>query len=314
MGISREQALDCFISDDLIGIGMEADAVRRRLHPEGVVSYAIDFPIDLADLDLDHPDRESLKQQEQSGSGPHAFDAQVEAALEQGSTGIVLHGAEAWPIDQVEQILRSLKRRSPTLLLHLASAAAVDALARAAHLQLPATLDRLRTTGLDSILGHGADTLGLSRWIDVHRAAHHAGLPTTAAMTFGAGETFADRVAFLEAVHTLQQETGGFLAFTLESHHAPGGRDLDDATAVEYLKTLAICRMVLDNILHVQANWQQQGLKVLQMGLRFGGNDAGSILAPRNASAPEEEVRRIIRDAGFKPAQRDTLYRSLFLS
>ena len=123
----------------------------------------------------------------------------------------------------------------------------------------------------------------------------------------------ADRVAFLEAVHTLQQETGGFVAFTLVSHHAPGGRELDDATAVEYLKTLAICRMVLDNIPHAQTNWEQQGLKVLQMGLRFGGNDIGSLLGG-DAAAPEEEVRRLIRDAGFKPVQRDTLYRTHFLN
>ena len=308
MGISREQALDCFTSDDLIGIGMEADAVRRRLHPEGVVSYAIDFPIDLASLDLEHPDRESPEHQGPGRSGPDTLIGQVEAALEQGSTGIVLHGAEACSIDQVEQTLRALKHRFPALLLHLSSATAVVALTRAAQLELPETLTRLRAAGLDSLLGQGAETLGLARWLDVHRAAHQAGLPTTAAMTFGAAETFADRVAFLEAVRALKEETGGFLAFTLESHHTPGGRDLDDATAVEYLKTLAICRMVLDNIPHIQADWRQQGLKVLQMGLRFGGNDAGSV------PSHEEEVRRIIRDAGFRPAQRDTLYRSLFLS
>ena len=131
-------------------------------------------------------------------------------------------------------------------------------------------------------------------------------------MVFGAGESMQERVAFLEAIHALQQQTRGFQAFILASFHAPGGRDLDDPTAVEYLKTLAICRMVLDTIPHIQADWQQQGLKVLQMALRFGGNDAGSIHGS-SSSVSEEEIRRVIRDAGFKPAERDTLYRTLFL-
>jgi cyclic dehypoxanthinyl futalosine synthase len=138
-------------------------------------------------------------------------------------------------------------------------------------------------------------------------------------MIFAAGETFEYRVNHLEQVRRLQEETGGFMAFTPCSFQpqdrALTGRSSDEATAVEYLKMLAISRLYLDNIENIQSNLTTQGLKVLQMGLRFGGNDVGSVMpAGASQSATEEDLRRVIRDAGFRPVQRDTLYRTLFLS
>jgi cyclic dehypoxanthinyl futalosine synthase len=149
---------------------------------------------------------------------------------------------------------------------------------------------------------------------------------TTATMMFGVGETMEHRVNHFEVVRRLQEETGGFTAFIPWSFQpqntALGGRGWDEATSVEYLKTLAISRMYLDNIENVQSSWVTQGLKVLQMGLRFGGNDVGSVMLEENVvkaagtsnCTTEEELRRIIRDAGFKPVQRDTLYRTMFLN
>lgn len=136
-------------------------------------------------------------------------------------------------------------------------------------------------------------------------------------MTFGSGETVEHRVNHLDAVRKLQQETGGFAAFTPWSFTplSPASNGFEEATAVEYLKTLAIARMYLDNITNVQSNLETQGLKVLQVGLRFGGNDAGSVLLAKGANAAtEEQVRQVIRDAGFKPVQRDTLYRTMYLN
>ena len=124
----------------------------------------------------------------------------------------------------------------------------------------------------------------------------------------------------------LQEETGGFTAFIPWSFQpqntALGGRHWDEATAVEYLKVLAISRLYLSNFLNVQSSWVTQGLKTCQLGLRFGGNDVGSIMIEENVvsaagahhRASEEELRRIIRDAGFVPKQRDTLYRTYFLN
>jgi len=154
-------------------------------------------------------------------------------------------------------------------------------------------------------------------WVAVHRAAHELGMQTTATMMFGTGETFEHRMNHLEAVRQLQEQTGGFASFTPWSFtpQTSARNGFEEATAIEYLKTLAISRMYLNNIENVQSNLETQGLKVLQVGLRFGGNDVGSVLLDKGANAAtEEQVRQIIRDAGFKPMQRDTLYRTMFLN
>jgi cyclic dehypoxanthinyl futalosine synthase len=142
-------------------------------------------------------------------------------------------------------------------------------------------------------------------------------MQTTATMMFGSGETFDHRMNHLETIRQLQEETGGFASFTpwtcVSNNSTMAG--FEEATAVEYLKTLGISRMYLDNIENVQSNLETQGLKVLQVGLRFGGNDVGSVLLAQGANAAtEEQLRQVIRDAGFKPVQRDTLYRTMFLN
>ena len=211
MGISREQALDCLKSDDLIGLGMEADAVRRRLHPEGVATYVVECE------------------------------------------------AECVP-----------------------------------ELTEPA---------------------GAAEWIAAHRAAHEQGMRTTVRMVFGAGETAELPVDLLEAVHALQEETGGFAAFVPVAAPAANGRQLDSVTAVERLKMLAVARMFLDNIENVQADGVASGidgLKVLQTALRFGANDVGWVDAGSGRS--EEDLRRIIRDAGLRPAERDAAYRAVMIA
>jgi cyclic dehypoxanthinyl futalosine synthase len=143
---------------------------------------------------------------------------------------------------------------------------------------------------------------------------------------FGVGENYENRINHLQELYNLQEETGGFTAFIPWSFQpqntALGGRHWDEATAVEYLKVLAISRLFLSNVLNVQSSWVTQGLKVCQMGLRFGGNDVGSVMLEENVvraagvtnCTTEEELRRIIRDAGFRPAQRDSLYRQYFLN
>jgi cyclic dehypoxanthinyl futalosine synthase len=296
MAITSEQALDCFASDDLIGIGMEADAIRRQLHPESVVTYTIDARIDPA----------------------LPIAPQIESALEDGATGVLLGTPGPCNLPTVEALLTSIRQAAPEIRIQALSAAEVLGLAETTGISAEQMLSRLKAAGLDTLPGTGTSCTSPEAWLTLHRAAHHAGLFTTAEMLFGAGESTMQRVAFLEALRQLQSETNGFVAFTLTSAPSPTGRDLDDPTAVEYLKTLAICRMVLDNIPHIQTSAQHQGLKVLQMSLRFGGNDAGSVhpvaLSSHSQTASEEEIRRIIRDAGFRPAQRDTLYRTLFLN
>jgi len=365
MGISRKEALDCLRSDDLIGIGMEADAVRRRLHPEGVVSYAIECAIDYATAmdggtdDANHPN---------IGCAHRLFD-EIGETIDLGSTGVRLVSGVGGPGSQwkdcgmawFEGMLRGIRQRFPSLWIEALSASEIAALATGSGLDLRQIIARLRDAGLDSIASDDAASLGaavslgnrvaqpqcsLDEWLAVHRAAHGLGMPTVATMHFGAGNAQEQRVDTLAAIRQLQQETGGFTAFiprSLPSRNADSG--WDGPTAVEQLKTLAVARIFLDNIQNIQLSAAAQELKVLQTGLRFGANDAGSIMplgigakpvggaisgnglmsdnganvgGGKNAAATnhpsEEDLRRIIRDAGFQPVQRDTPYRTMFLN
>jgi cyclic dehypoxanthinyl futalosine synthase len=273
---------------------MEADAVRRRLHPEGVVSYVVGCCIDCG----------------AAGSLEHVV-AEVGQAVELGGTGVRLgrlgSGLKA---EWLERMLRGVRERFPAIWIEGPTAAEVVAMAGGSGPALGETLARLQEAGLDSIAGDGRGC-SVEEWLAVHRAAHGLGMRNAAEMIFGGGETLERRVDLLEAVRRLQEESGGFAAFVPVAAEAPGGRELDGMTAVERLKTLAIARMFLDNVENVQASRAGDGLKVLQMGLRFGANDAGSVAAEGSG---QEDVRRIIRDAGFMPAERDMAYRVMMLN
>ena len=296
---------------------MEADAVRRRLHPEGVVSYVIDGRVTYTES--------------ATGAGFDPLCEKISNIAARGGHGVMLQGdvTPALTISWFDGLFRSIKKRFPAIWLHSLSASEILSIAEHSGLTVPDTIARLRDAGLDSIPGDDADILDdevqqgtrqkwtTADWLAVHRAAHKLGIQTTATMTFGCGETMEHRVNHLEAVRSLQEETNGFASFTPWSFapKAASVQGFEEATAVEYLKTLAISRMYLDNILNVQSNLETQGLKVLQVGLRFGGNDVGSVMLAEGANAAtEEQLRQVIRDAGFKPVQRDTVYRTMFLN
>ena len=327
MGISREQALDCLRSDDLIGLGMEADAVRRRLHPEAVVGYAIERAVSMAGGawatgNADDALRNRL------------YD-EIAEAIELGCTSVRLLGglgadAKGCGIEGFEKGLRGLRQRFPALWLEALSAEEIGSLAAGCGLVLREAIARLRDAGMDSIACDSAQPqCSVEQWLAVHRAAHSLGMRTVAAVRSSARETLEQRVDFLAEVRRLQEQTGGFAAF-LPCNFQPraaASAGFDGPTAVAQMKALAIARIFLDNIENIQLSGATLGLKVLQMGLRFGANDAGT-LAPQgrgakaasgeNASAAnhasEEDLRRIIRDAGFHPAQRDTSYRTMFIN
>jgi cyclic dehypoxanthinyl futalosine synthase len=325
MGISRNEALDCFRSDDLIGIGMEADAVRRKLHPEAVVTYTLDGKASYAAADAEPSSTTLATIYERIANS-------IEETVAMGGTGIILQGevAPELTLAWFETLLRRTKDRFPAVWLHCLSANEILTIAEHSGLTLRDTIARLRDAGLDSIPGNDAGILDdavqpqstrmrwkSQDWLAVHRAAHSLGIQTTTTMTFGSGETFEHRLTHLQLLRQLQSETGGFTSFTPSAFSARSStaQGFEEATAVEYLKTLAISRMYLDNIENIQSSLETQGLKVLQVSLRFGANDAGSVLLAESANAAtEEQVRQVIRDAGFKPSQRDTLYQMMFLN
>ncbi len=342
--MTRRQALDMFESSDLIGIGMEADAVRRRLHPHGIVSYIIDRNINYTNFCTEYCSfcafYRPMGHKEGYILSKEMIFEKIQETIDLGGTGILMQGGlhPDLKIEWYEDLLRSIKKRFQ-IHNHCFSAPEITNIAAVSGLTLRDTIARLRDAGLDSIPGGGAEILDddvryrISRlkcstrdWVDVHRTAHALGMRTTATMMFGCGETLEQRMNHLELVRQIQEDTGGFTAFipwSFQRENTSLGRFVkEEATAVEYLTTLAVSRSYLDNIENIQSSWVTPGLKTCQVGLRFGGNDVGSIMIEENVvsaagahhRATEEELRRLIRDAGFIPKQRDTLYRTYFLN
>ncbi|WP_321469864.1 cyclic dehypoxanthinyl futalosine synthase [uncultured Paludibaculum sp.] len=343
--IKPREAVDLFESDDLIGIGMAADAVRRKLHPEGVVTYIIDRNINYTNFCTEYCSFCAFYRPMGHNEGYvlpiETILDKIQETVDLGGTGVLMQGGlnPDLKIEWYEDMLRAIKVRFPQVWLHCFSAPEITCIAEVSSLSLRDTIARLRDAGLDSIPGGGAEILhddvrkrisrlkcGVDEWVAVHKTAHQLGMRTTATMMFGCGETLEQRVHHLEIVRQIQDETGGFTAFipwSFQRENTSLGRFVkEEATGVEYLKTLAISRLYLENILNVQSSWVTQGLKTCQVGLKFGGNDVGSIMIEENVvsaagarnKASEEELRRIIRGAGFVPKQRDTLYRTYFLN
>jgi cyclic dehypoxanthinyl futalosine synthase len=366
MPLTKNQALGYYRSDDLIGLGMEADALRHRLHPEGVVTYILDRKIQYTsspstagaglaavnrpgqlrqrDSNQTLDQHRSAELNEDPATDFESICRQIAETIEIGGTGIRLQGTSDLEIASSERLLREIRRKFPQLTLECFSAPEILAIAAHSGLSVRDSIARLRDAGLDSIPGDGAGILDNNErrrvaqqcstedWLHVHRTAHQLGMRTTSAMTFGRGETFEERVHHLEEIRRLQEETGGFAAFfplnfkpenaASQAQSTLENGNFEESTAVEYLKVLAIARLYLDTIENMRCSWAAQGLKVLQLSLRFGGNDAGPVMPGENpiraAAAPhpatEEQLRHVIRGAGFKPVQRDALYTTCFLN
>jgi len=342
--ITRSQAIDLFRSDDLLAIGKEADMVRRKLHPDDVVSYIIDRNINYTNFCTEYCSFCAFYRPMGHAEGYilpiETILGKIQETVDLGGTGILMQGGlhPDLKIEWYEDLLRAIKARF-AIWCHCFSAPELVNIADVSGISLRDTIARLRDAGLDSIPGGGAEILDddvrhrISRlkcsvedWIDVHRTAHALGMRTTATMMFGTGETIEQRINHFDIVRQIQEDTGGFTAFIpwfFQREYTSLGRFVkQEATSVEYLKMLALSRVYLHNILNIQASWVTPGLKVCQLGLRFGGNDVGSIMIEENVvsaagthhRASEEQLRRLIRDAGFIPKQRDTLYRTYFLN
>ena len=343
--MTSEHALDMLRSDDLIGLGLEADSVRARLHPGGVITYQIDRNINYTNVCTEFCSFCAFYRPVGSAEGYvqplESIFQKIDETLALGGTGILMQGGlhPSLKMDYYESLLRSIKARYPRLHLHCLSAPEVLNIAEICGISVRETIARLMDAGLDSIPGAGAEILddevrhriarlkcSTEEWLMVHRTAHELGLRTTATMMFGCGENLEHRVRHLERIRQLQDDTGGFTAFIpwffQRENTALGSSIKQEITAVDYLKTLAVSRIFLDNILNVQASWLTPGHKICQIALRFGGTDVGSILIEENVvsaagclnKSTEAGLRQMITDAGFRPIKRDTLYRTYFLN
>ncbi len=343
MGITPQEALDWFGSDDLVGVGMAAHQVRKKKNDPRIVTYQIDRNINYTNFCTEYCSFCAFYRPLGSKEGYllsfEAIYQKIEEMLELGGTGILMQGGlhPDLRIEYYENLLGSIKQRYPRVHLHCFSAPEILCIAEVSGLSVRDAIARLCDVGLDSIPGGGAEILDdevrqrISRlkctsdeWEEVHRTAHALGLRTTATMMFGCGEEYRHRVNHFERLRRIQEDTGGFTAFIpwmFAPENTALGKKVPETTAVDYLKTLAISRLYLDSIDHIQSSWLTPGIKVCQVGLQFGADDVGSILIEENVvyaagvrnRTNEAELRRIIHDAGFIPAQRDTLYRSYFL-
>ncbi len=343
MGISKQEALDLFNSDDLIGIGMAANEVRRSKTDPRVATYQIDRNINYTNFCTEYCSFCAFYRPIGAKDGYilplESIYEKIEEMIELGGNGVLLQGGlhPDLRIEFYENMLRSIKAKFPQVHLHCFSAPEIGCIAEVSGLSVRDTIAHLRDAGLDSIPGGGAEILDdeirtkISRlkcrseeWVNMHRDAHSLGLRTTATMMFGCGEQYRHRVNHFETVRQIQEDTGGFTSFIpwfFAPENTPLGKKVPEATAFDYLKTLAISRLYLDNIDHVQSSWLTPGIKICQLGLQFGADDVGSILIEENVvyaagvrnRTNEQELRRIISDAGYIPAQRDTLYRSYAL-
>jgi cyclic dehypoxanthinyl futalosine synthase len=333
--VSREEAVELLREGDFLELGMLADAVRWRKHPEPIVTYIIDRNINYTNVcaaqcafcafyrDLPSPEGYLLGQDE--------LRQKIEETMALGGRQILLQGGlhPDLGIEYYEELFRWMKSSFP-IWVHGLSPAEVWHIARVSKLTLDETLGRLMAAGLDSIPGGGAEILsdrvrrviGIAKgstgdWLAVMEAAHRLGMKTTATMMFGHVETLEERVDHLLHLRELQDRTGGFTAFigwTFQPENtALAG---DELTSYQYLRTLAVSRIVLDNFPSVQASWVTQGSKIGQVSLRFGANDFGSLMIEENVVSAagshfrltEAEMARAIQEAGFIPKRRTMRY------
>src|SRR5215470_16338028 len=336
--ISSEEAVRLFEQADLLDLAACADRIRQRLHPDNVISYIIDRNINYTNVCKEFctfcafyrvkGDPEAYVLPE------HVIHKKIEETIALGGTGILMQGGvhPDLKIDYYERLLAGIKKRF-RIHCHCFSPPEILNIARVSKITVPEVFVRLKAAGLDSMPGGGGEILDdeirndisplkckTDEWLMVHREAHRLGLRTTGTMMIGVGEGIRHRMAHFQRLRDLQDETGGFTAFipwTFQSENTElAQRDLPEVTAAEYLRLLALSRIYLDNVRNVQVSWLTVGLKVGQVGLRFGVNDMGSIMIEENVisaagarnRANDGELRRVIADAGFIPRQRTTLY------
>lgn len=358
--ITKKEGLQLLKNADLLGLGMMADKIRRRLHPEGTVTFIVDRNINYTNVcinkcrfcafyrDKDDPDAYIL-------SKKRLFN-KIREAIALGGTQILIQGGlnPELDINYYVDLLRAIKEKFP-IHVHGFSPPEIYYMADKAGFRLKKTIKILQEAGLDSIPGGGAEILsdrvrkkispkkiGKQRWLKVMEEAHNLGMKTTATMMFGSIEKPEDIIEHLDAIRTLQNKTHGFTAFIPWSFQ-PGNTELSQgsgvrgqgskgkkkktvkksgihpATAVEYLRVLALSRIYLDNVPNIQASWVTQGLKLAQVALRFGANDFGSTMIEENVVASTgvkymvsiKGILDAIKDTGFKPAQRDMYYNIL---
>jgi len=333
--INGDDALYLLENADLLHLAALAGRKKKELHPDPIVTYVIDRNINYTNICISGCRFCAFYRRPGQAGGfvisKVELTEKIQETIDMGGTQILLQGGmnPDLDLDYYLNLLRFIKKGFP-IHIHGFSPPEISFLAEKTGKPLNAILKALVAAGLDSIPGGGAEILvdevranvspgkcPADRWLEVMRTAHNLGLRTTATMMFGHMEKREHLVEHLLKIRSLQDETGGFTAFIPWTFQPDNTRlNVEKATAVEYLKVLALCRIVLDNIDNIQASWVTQGAKISQAALAFGANDLGSTMIEENVVAaagvrfrlPLSEMKRLIRQAGFEPRQRDCYY------
>jgi len=321
---------------DLLELGAEADNLRRKIHPDNLVSFINDRNINYTNICIS---RCRFCAFHRGSAAPEAYllsyedvGRKIDEAKARGAVQILLQGGlhPDLGLDWYLGLLRYIKRCHP-IHVHGFSAPEIDHICSVSGVELERALAALIQAGLDSIPGGGAEILcsrvrrrlsprkaGVRRWLEIHETAHGLGLKTTATLVYGMGETDRHLLVHLEHLRRLQERTGGFTAFIPWSFQPSNTRLPYKKTGpARYLRVLAASRVLLDNIPNIQASWVTQGPDIAQLALFFGANDFGSTMLEENVVRAagcefrvmdQAQIARLIRQAGFRPALRTQDY------
>ena len=340
MRLSEQEAADLLTHGDPIALGREADAERRRRFGD-TVTFIVDRNINYTNIcrnecsfcafyrRLDAADAYLLPMEE--------ILAKVGETAAAGGTQVMIQGGihPDLPLLYYENMLRSIRERYPSIVIHSFTATEILYFAQKEGITVEDTLRRLQDAGLASLPGGGAEILVdrvrrliapkkimTEEWLRVMRTAHKIGMESTATMVIGFGETMAERVEHMEHIRRLQEETGGFRAFITWTFQ-PGHTELggEKASAWDYMRTLAVTRLYMDNVAHIQGSWVTQGERIGQLTLGFGADDLDGTIgeekiihaagAKTGTGITKAHLRTLIKEAGYLPVERDTFYHEI---
>jgi aminodeoxyfutalosine synthase len=337
--LSFDEGIELFRHPDVVAVGQLANEVRERLHGDRTY-FNRNMRIEVTNVCVASCLFCSFAKLEEGAPGAHTMSLEeawreLEVRMDDPPAEIhIVNGLHpGLPFSYYEELLAGFKRIKPDIHMKCFTAVEIHFFARHYGMTYEDVLERLRKAGLDSLPGGGAeifhpevrsrishDKATADEYLEVHRTAHRLGMRTNTTMLYGHIETFEHRVDHLLRLRALQDEGGAFQAFIPLAFHPDGNgmRNLPAPTAIDALRTVAVSRLLLDNVAHVKAYWVSMTPEVAQIALRFGADDLdGTIVhetiyraagsrSPSGLTAPQ--LVRMIQEAGRIPVERDTFY------
>lgn len=345
--LTLEETVALLAHPDLISIGQAANQVRHQMHPDDTVSFIIDRNINYSNICVAQCSFCAFKRDVGHEEGYvlpwEVIDQKCQELVDQGGTQVLLQGGlnPALKLDYYQELISRIQTKFPPLVVHGFSPAEYYYLAKISKLSVIDCLRELQAAGLRSVPGGGGEILVdrvrkiigkgkvlTDQWFEVMEAAQQLGMNTSATMMYGHIETLEERAMHLIRIRESGDKFGGYTAFihwdfqpdnTTLGLEVLSNPDHHLGTGMEYLKLMAVARLVLDNVPNIQCSWVTQGPKLAQVALHFGGNDFGGTMMEENVVSaagttymvtPPEAVK-LIRGAGFNPVQRDTFYNTI---